>query len=61
MTNSATPAAVPPDTGDPVAPLPWLEEMPPRQIVAELNRYILPVPSRSPTSCSRRAATTRRP
>jgi hypothetical protein len=43
------------------APLPWLEEMPPRQIVTELNRYILPVPSRSPTSCSRRAATTRRP
>jgi ATP-dependent HslUV protease ATP-binding subunit HslU len=23
------------------APLPWLEEMPPRQIVAELNRYIV--------------------
>ena len=24
-----------------MAPLPWLEEMPPRQIVAELNRYIV--------------------
>jgi len=22
-------------------PLPWLEEMPPRQIVAELDRYII--------------------
>jgi ATP-dependent HslUV protease ATP-binding subunit HslU len=30
-----------PDTTDAVAPLPWLEEMPPRQIVAELNRYIV--------------------
>jgi ATP-dependent HslUV protease ATP-binding subunit HslU len=32
---------VPPDTTDPTAPMPWLEEMPPRQIVAELNRYIV--------------------
>ena len=33
------PASTPPD-GDP-PPLPWLEEMPPRQIVAELDRYIV--------------------
>ena len=26
---------------EPVAPVPWLEEMPPRQIVAELDRYIV--------------------
>ena len=26
---------------EPVAPMPWLEEMPPRQIVAELDRYIV--------------------
>ena len=25
----------------PADPLPWLEEMPPRQIVAELDRYII--------------------
>src|SRR5216117_2255388 len=30
-----------PDTPEPEAPLPWLEEMPPRQIVSELNRYIV--------------------
>jgi ATP-dependent HslUV protease ATP-binding subunit HslU len=37
----ANPAPAPPsDTGETV-PLPWLEEMPPRQIVAELNRYIV--------------------
>ena len=41
MTNTATPATPSSDSGDPVAPLPWLEEMPPRQIVAELNRYIV--------------------
>src|SRR5262245_863971 len=42
MANPApAPAPVPPsDTGE-TAPLPWLEEMPPRQIVAELNRYIV--------------------
>ncbi len=28
-------------TDEAPAPLPWLEEMPPRQIVAELNRYIV--------------------
>ncbi len=30
-----------PDTSEQPAPLPWLEEMPPRQIVAELDRYIV--------------------
>ena len=35
MTNVAT------DQPELAAPLPWLEEMPPRQIVAELNRYIV--------------------
>ena len=34
-----TPDAVPPDP--PPGPLPWLEELPPRQIVAELDRYII--------------------
>ena len=40
MTDSISSAAVPPETGE-TAPLPWLEEMPPRQIVAELDRYIV--------------------
>jgi ATP-dependent HslUV protease ATP-binding subunit HslU len=30
-----------PEAPEAEAPLPWLEEMPPRQIVAELNRYIV--------------------
>ncbi len=30
-----------PNAPEAEAPLPWLEEMPPRQIVAELNRYIV--------------------
>ncbi|HET6579713.1 MAG TPA: ATP-dependent protease ATPase subunit HslU [Gemmatimonadales bacterium] len=34
-------AAPPIELPDPTAPMPWLEEMPPRQIVAELNRYIV--------------------
>src|SRR5215208_6774315 len=29
------------ETPEAATPLPWLEEMPPRQIVAELNRYIV--------------------
>ncbi|HEX6104941.1 MAG TPA: AAA family ATPase, partial [Gemmatimonadales bacterium] len=37
MTDIAAPAA----ESEPAAPLPWLEEMPPRQIVAELDRYIV--------------------
>jgi ATP-dependent HslUV protease ATP-binding subunit HslU len=31
----------PQETAPPPEPLPWLEEMPPRQIVAELDRYIV--------------------
>jgi ATP-dependent HslUV protease ATP-binding subunit HslU len=38
MTDIATPLTDQPDLP---APLPWLEEMPPRQIVAELDRYIV--------------------
>ncbi|HEX3276564.1 MAG TPA: ATP-dependent protease ATPase subunit HslU [Gemmatimonadales bacterium] len=37
MTDTAPPA----DEAEATSPLPWLEEMPPRQIVAELNRYIV--------------------
>ena len=40
MTDIATDVSVP-ETGAPDAPIPWLEEMPPRQIVAELDRYIV--------------------
>jgi ATP-dependent HslUV protease ATP-binding subunit HslU len=38
MTDTATQL---PETSDQPAPVPWLEEMPPRQIVAELDRYIV--------------------
>jgi ATP-dependent HslUV protease ATP-binding subunit HslU len=38
MTDAATTL---PATEEPTAPMPWLEEMPPRQIVAELDRYIV--------------------
>jgi ATP-dependent HslUV protease ATP-binding subunit HslU len=38
MTDAATKL---PETADQPAPVPWLEEMPPRQIVAELDRYIV--------------------
>jgi ATP-dependent HslUV protease ATP-binding subunit HslU len=38
MTNTAPQL---PDAPEQPAPLPWLEEMPPRQIVAELDRYIV--------------------
>jgi ATP-dependent HslUV protease ATP-binding subunit HslU len=46
MTDVATPAPTPPVPGDPQAggsqePMPWLEELPPRQIVGELDRYIV--------------------
>jgi ATP-dependent HslUV protease ATP-binding subunit HslU len=37
MTNTIAPAEAP----EVPAPAPWLEEMPPRQIVAELDRYIV--------------------
>jgi ATP-dependent HslUV protease ATP-binding subunit HslU len=36
-----TDIATPPADAAPSSPLPWLEEMPPRQIVAELDRYIV--------------------
>jgi ATP-dependent HslUV protease ATP-binding subunit HslU len=39
MTDTVATAPEAPET--PTAPIPWLEEMPPRQIVAELNRYIV--------------------
>ena len=38
-TVAATPATLP--SAPPPEPLPWLEELPPRQIVAELDRYIV--------------------
>ena len=42
MTDVAPKPPVEAPTGpEPVAPMPWLEEMPPRQIVAELDRYIV--------------------
>jgi ATP-dependent HslUV protease ATP-binding subunit HslU len=37
----ARPASAPGGGGQPAEPLPWLEELPPRQIVAELDRYIV--------------------
>ena len=42
MTDAAPklPVEAPPGP-EPVAPMPWLEEMPPRLIVAELDRYIV--------------------
>lgn len=41
--NHPVPAPTPatPPSGPPPEPLPWLEELPPRQIVAELDRYIV--------------------
>ncbi len=42
MTDTAVPIVpAAPEAPEATAPLPWLEEMPPRQIVAELNRYIV--------------------
>ncbi|HET7469222.1 MAG TPA: ATP-dependent protease ATPase subunit HslU [Gemmatimonadales bacterium] len=42
MANTApAPAPVPAAPAEETPPIPWLEEMPPRQIVAELNRYIV--------------------
>jgi ATP-dependent HslUV protease ATP-binding subunit HslU len=41
VTDIATTDITPPDAGETAPPIPWLEEMPPRQIVAELNRYIV--------------------
>ncbi len=41
MSESRTNPPVAADNPDAQQPLPWLEEMPPRQIVAELDRYIV--------------------
>ncbi|HEV7367346.1 MAG TPA: ATP-dependent protease ATPase subunit HslU [Gemmatimonadales bacterium] len=41
MTEPAKELTLPKETPEPTAPMPWLEEMPPRQIVAELDRYIV--------------------
>ena len=42
MTQPAKELTHPKDeAGPPTSPMPWLEEMPPRQIVAELDRYIV--------------------
>jgi ATP-dependent HslUV protease ATP-binding subunit HslU len=41
MTEPAKELTLPKETAEPTAPMPWLEEMPPRLIVAELDRYIV--------------------
>ena len=41
MTEPAKELTLPKEVPEPPAPMPWLEEMPPRQIVAELDRYIV--------------------
>jgi ATP-dependent HslUV protease ATP-binding subunit HslU len=41
MTEPATDLTIPKELAEATAPMPWLEEMPPRQIVAELDRYIV--------------------
>src|SRR6186713_344777 len=41
MSDPATNLPVEAETPPPTSPMPWLEEMPPRQIVAELDRYIV--------------------
>jgi ATP-dependent HslUV protease ATP-binding subunit HslU len=41
MTEPAKELTLPQEPTPPTAPMPWLEEMPPRQIVAELDRYIV--------------------
>jgi ATP-dependent HslUV protease ATP-binding subunit HslU len=41
MTEPAKELTLPKDAPEPTAPMPWLEEMPPRLIVAELDRYIV--------------------
>src|SRR5881397_2623996 len=40
MTEPAPKLTIEPES-PPTSPMPWLEEMPPRQIVAELDRYIV--------------------
>src|SRR6186713_3393084 len=41
MSDPATNLPVEAETPPPTSPMPWLEEMPPRQIVVELDRYIV--------------------
>jgi ATP-dependent HslUV protease ATP-binding subunit HslU len=41
MSEPAKDLTLPQEAAPPTAPMPWLEEMPPRQIVAELDRYIV--------------------
>jgi ATP-dependent HslUV protease ATP-binding subunit HslU len=41
MTEPAKELTLPQEAAPPTAPMPWLEEMPPRQIVSELDRYIV--------------------
>jgi ATP-dependent HslUV protease ATP-binding subunit HslU len=41
MTEPAQELTLPKEASEPPAPMPWLEEMPPRLIVAELDRYIV--------------------
>ncbi|HEX6435250.1 MAG TPA: ATP-dependent protease ATPase subunit HslU [Gemmatimonadales bacterium] len=41
MSEPAKELTLPQEGGPPTSPMPWLEEMPPRQIVAELDRYIV--------------------
>jgi ATP-dependent HslUV protease ATP-binding subunit HslU len=41
MTEPAKELTLPQEVAPAMAPMPWLEEMPPRQIVAELDRYIV--------------------
>jgi ATP-dependent HslUV protease ATP-binding subunit HslU len=41
MTEPAKELTLPPEVAVASSPMPWLEEMPPRQIVAELDRYIV--------------------
>ena len=41
VTQQPEPVPAEPTAPAPPEPLPWLEEMPPRQIVAELDRYIV--------------------
>jgi ATP-dependent HslUV protease ATP-binding subunit HslU len=41
MTDPAKELIIPKEGPEPTAPMPWLEEMPPRQIVSELDRYIV--------------------
>ncbi len=41
MTEPAQELTLPKETPEPTSPMPWLEEMAPRQIVTELDRYIV--------------------